>query len=375
MPKPKYVAYSITLIGVMGVSAITPGLPEIARAFNINSVKASLLITAFTLPGIFFSPVTGFMADKFGRKLVISTSIFIFGFSGIICAFSNFETMVLLRIIQGISASALVALSTTIIGDAYTGLERQKIIGYNASILTVGIAFYQLFGGFLSHFGWNYPFYIFLLAFPVGFFVLFSKLPDVKESFNFLDVINYLNRDMLTLFFFGFIAYSLLYGTFLAYLPFVIYKIGGSSIIVGIIQAIMSLSTAFFAANLTRISKKLKEKIISVGYIAYTTSLIIIFFSLLMKCELCLVLSSIVFGYAQGTVLPTLQHSIVSMTEKDGRATIMSIYGSISKLGQTFGPIFYGMFNLDIVYIVGATIAITSAVTSKQVLKMKHYFQ
>lgn len=366
--KPEYTAYAITLIGVMGVSAITPGLPEIARTFSISSAEVSMLITFFTLPGVFFSPLTGLIADKVGRKPVASTAIFVFGISGFLCPFYDFRTMLFLRFIQGISASSLVALSTTIIGDTYTGIEREKLIGYNASILTVGIAFYQLAGGFLAHINWRYPFYIFLLAIPVGLFVLLSPVKDVKsEKLVKLKI----NRKLIFLFFLGFTAYSLLYGTFLAYIPFVVYSLGGTSITVGLVQATMSISTAFFAANLVRISKRLKKFVIPVGFLSYAISLIAVLVSMLTKCEQFLIACSLMFGYAQGTVLPTLQHSVVSLTESKGRATIMSIYGSVSKLGQTFGPAFFGLFPLEVIYIVGTLLAISVSAISKQVLKLK----
>ncbi len=361
--KPEYTAYAITLVGVMGVSAIAPALPTIAKAIGISRAQAGLLITAFTLPGIFFSPVTGVMADKFGRKYVASLAILLFGLSGFLCQFVDFKTMLMLRLIQGISASSLVALSTTIIGDTYTGIHRERIIGYNASILTTGIAFYQLAGGYLAKFSWRYPFFIFLLAIPAGVFVLVSPLPDVRGENNFSEFLSRSFSKMLFLFLTGMTAYAILYGAFLTYLPFAVSRAGGSSATIGAIQATMSLSTAFFAANLARISRKLGRSLLSVGFLAYSVSLLGFLLSTLTSCELCFFLPSVLFGYAQGTVLPTLQNSIVSMTEEKGRATVMSIYGSVSKLGQTLGPVFFGFFSLEGVYTTASAIALFVSVT------------
>jgi MFS family permease len=373
--KPEYTAYAITLMGVMGVSAIAPALPVIAKAFGLTKIQAGILVMAFTLPGTIFSPVTGVMADRFGRKIVTSTAILIFGIFGFLCTFVNFRTMVIFRLIQGSSASALVALSTTIIGDSYTGIDREKIIGYNASILTTGIAFYQLTGGYLAHLNWKYPFYMFLLAVPTSIFVMVSPIPDIRCEDNFSEyasrVSKFFSRKILWLFATGMVAYAVLYGTFLTYLPFVIYKTGGNSIVVGAVQATMSLSTAIFAAKLTKISKKLGNKILPAGFLAYALALSGILASYFSGYELSFFIPSIIFGYAQGTVLPTLQNLIVSFTKKEGRATIMSTYGSVSKLGQTVGPLFFGLFTLDGVYISG--ILLTLAVSFLHVLKEKGF--
>ncbi len=371
--KPAHTAYAVTLMGVMGVSAIAPALPEIARALSVTRQEAGMLIVFFTLPGILFSPLTGIVADRFGRKPVVFTAILVFGVSGFLCAFVDFRTMLLLRLIQGSSASSLVALSTTIIGDAYTGTERAKVIGYNASVLTTGIAFYQLSGGYLADLCWRYPFYMFLVALPVSAFVILSPLPEVRSegslSSYFENVRRTFNRKMYALFLTGMVAYSILYGTFLAYLPFAVQSAGGSSVTVGEVQATMSLSTALFAANLTKISGKLGKKVIPTGFIAYSVSLLGILASYSSGCEYCFFLPATVFGFAQGTVLPTLQHEIVSMTRAEERAAIMSTYGSISKLGQTLGPTAFGVLSISGVYEAGSTM--TALVALAHILTVK----
>ena len=59
-----YLIFSLTLLAVMGVASITPAFPSIADHFQINYKKVGLLITAFTLPGIFLTPVLGVLADR-----------------------------------------------------------------------------------------------------------------------------------------------------------------------------------------------------------------------------------------------------------------------------------------------------------------------
>ena len=74
-----YVIFSITLVGVMGVASLTPALPRISQALELNTSEIALLISAFTFPGIFLTPVAGVFADRLGRKAVLIPSLFIFG--------------------------------------------------------------------------------------------------------------------------------------------------------------------------------------------------------------------------------------------------------------------------------------------------------
>ena len=77
-----YVMFSVTLIGVMGVATLTPALPKIAQALDLSKSEIALLISAFTFPGIFLTPVGGVLADRLGRKTVLVPSLFIFGLAG-----------------------------------------------------------------------------------------------------------------------------------------------------------------------------------------------------------------------------------------------------------------------------------------------------
>ena len=83
-----YIIFSVTLIAMMGVASITPAFPDIIALFKINPQQVGGLIVAFTLPGIFLTPVTGTLADRYGRKLILVPSLFLFGIAGISCMFA-----------------------------------------------------------------------------------------------------------------------------------------------------------------------------------------------------------------------------------------------------------------------------------------------
>ena len=66
-------------MAVLGVASITPAFPKIERELNITEQDAGLLITVFTLPGVFLTPVLGVLADRFGRKQILIPSLLLFG--------------------------------------------------------------------------------------------------------------------------------------------------------------------------------------------------------------------------------------------------------------------------------------------------------
>jgi len=154
------IIFSITLVAVMGVASITPAFPSIIENFGIKKEHIAWLITAFTLPGVFLTPVMGILADRFGRKQVLIPSLFLFGIAGAACGFTqSYHTLVVFRFFQGIGAAALGSINITLIGDIYEGRNRAAAMGYNGSILSIGTATYPAIGGGLASLGWNYPFF------------------------------------------------------------------------------------------------------------------------------------------------------------------------------------------------------------------------
>ena len=167
------IVFGVTLIAVMGVASIAPAFPKIMQDLHISAIGVGLLITVFTLPGIFLAPVLGVLADRYGRKKILVPALILFGLAGGGCALArNFSFLLVLRFIQGIGAASLGSLNATIIGDLFQGQARTKAMGYNASILSIGTAGYPAIGGALATFGWNFPFLLPLLAVPLGFVVL-----------------------------------------------------------------------------------------------------------------------------------------------------------------------------------------------------------
>mgnify|MGYP001378401848 CR=1 FL=1 len=84
----------VALMGVMGVSITLPILPKLGAVFHQDAAGVALLITCFTLPSAFMTPVAGVLADRFGRKAVLLPGLLLFACGGMGCAFSDsFENL------------------------------------------------------------------------------------------------------------------------------------------------------------------------------------------------------------------------------------------------------------------------------------------
>lgn len=343
------VIFGITLTAVMGVASIAPALPKMARVLEVSNEQIGLLITAFTLPGIFLTPVLGVFADRIGRKIILVPSLFIFGLAGTACAFAtDFSWLLGLRFIQGIGGASLGALNVTLIGDLYDGNRRATAMGYNGSVLSVGTASYPAIGGGLALLGWYYPFYLSLIALPIGIFVLtFLNNPDPVNGKDlrsyFGDVWNSLkSKKVLGLFTANFLTFIILYGGYLTFFPILLdQEFKQSSLIIGIMLSGSSVITALTSSQLGKLTNRFSEaNLIMTGSLLYLCVFLVI---PTIDNIWLLALPIAVFGFAQGINIPSILNLLTHQAPSEYRAAFLSINWTVLRSGQAVGPFLLGL--------------------------------
>jgi len=365
MDKDLAVLLGVTLIGIIGVAILSPAFPEIKRGLNLSDFEVAMLVTVFTLPGIFVAPLMGVLADRFGRKKVLIPSLFLFGVAGTACAFVNFKLMLIFRFLQGIGGSALTSLVVTLIGDMYDGLKRIKALGYNACALSLGLASYPIIGGLLAELNWRYPFLTFISAIPIGLLAMRLRYPDIKQGSSLPRYIKnsfdlFRDKYITLCLFSGCVVFIITSGTFVMYIPILLQnEFNLPPSLRGLIQSFSLLITALIAFKINSFVKTFGYTgTIKLGFISYAISLIIIFST---PSLYLFVVAMMIFGIGHGTVLPSLQNLIVTLAPTENRAVITTTYGSMIRVGQTIGPILastVAMYSIKYVFLVSTILSL-----------------
>jgi MFS family permease len=340
-----YVILSCSLMGVMGVSLVSPVLPDLRPVFGVTDAQVGLVITAYTLPGVVVTPFVGLVADRFGRRRVVVPLLVLFAVAGAgVAVARTFAEVIALRFLQGVGASALITLAVTLIGDVYEGARRDAVMGVNGSTIGTGAAFYPLLGGALAGIRWSAPF----LFFGVGALVAVVAVvaldePDAERS---TDVRAYLGRlravatlpQALGVFVALFAAFLIFYGAVLTALPLLLrdaYGLGTGRI--GATLSAVAIASAVVSSQYGRLSDRLTApRLVAVGFVAYGLGL---FGVRLAGSPRAVAAALLVFGVGFGVVMPAIDTTVVTLVDDDLRAGVMGLRTSVLRLGQTVGPV------------------------------------
>lgn len=342
----------VALIGVMGVSITLPILPKLAGVFRLDASGVALLITCFTLPSAFMTPIAGVLADRFGRKAVLLPGLLLFACGGVGCALSkSFGMLLACRAVQGLGAAPLGILYGTLVGDLYEESERPKMMGMVGATISLGTALYPGIGGLLGEMDWRWPFWVSLFALPVALLAL--RVPLERPHAD-MDWARYareskaiiLRPAALGLFALTFLCFCILYGPTITYFPLLadlLYKASPSHI--GGVFTLASLGTALIAMNLAWLGKKHSHRrllLAATGCYLLAQGLMLALPGVAPSLW-WLTLPIFLGGAAQGLTFPLLNARMTTLAPTRNRAIVMAMNGTVLRLSQSLSPLAFGI--------------------------------
>lgn len=146
---------------------VNVSLPTITRTFGITSAEASQVISSFLLIITTTLLLFGKIGDRIGLKKIFITGYAVFTAGSLFCGLSHNITMLIAsRLIQGIGASMLLAVSFAIISHYLPAGKTGWAFGITSTASALGVATGAPVGGIVTgYLSWNWAFFINI---PVG---------------------------------------------------------------------------------------------------------------------------------------------------------------------------------------------------------------
>jgi MFS family permease len=162
----------------MGITVLTPIVPLLLQQFHDVPYHDYLVIGGIlTMPAIWvllFSPIAGWMADRFGRRRLLIAAMVVYAFVGAApVLLNNLYAIILSRVAVGVCESLVMTVSTTLISDYFTGPARERWLASQTAVASVSALGIIYLGGELgAALGWRGPFYLYLYSLPLAFCVM-----------------------------------------------------------------------------------------------------------------------------------------------------------------------------------------------------------
>ena len=186
IPNRRLITVSVMLATVMYALDSTianVALPHIQSSMAATQDQAVWVLTSYIVAAAVMYPLTGWLANAFGRREVFLVSISVFVAASALCGIAtSLNQLVLFRIIQGAGGAALVPLSQAILLE----INAPKDYGRAMSVWGIGATLAPVLGpalgGWLTdNYSWRWVFYINLPIGLIAFAGLFLSLPASRN--------------------------------------------------------------------------------------------------------------------------------------------------------------------------------------------------
>lgn len=93
---------------ILDGTIVTTALPKMSNYFHTSSATIALLVSVYLITVAIFIPMSGWMANRFGKKNIWMLAVLIFTLSSLGNALApSFQILLGMRIIQGISGALM----------------------------------------------------------------------------------------------------------------------------------------------------------------------------------------------------------------------------------------------------------------------------
>lgn len=339
--------FSILSLSLMLVStfAISPALPQMIDFFagqGIGSSQVEFLITVTSLAimvGLLLNPI---IVRFLSERMIIVVGLLLLAVGGTLPAFvASYPLIFVARILMGLGLGMINARAINIVGTYFSGKERVQMMGLRGSAEVLGSASLTLLAGWLTGFGWQATFLIYVVALVILFlFLAFVPMQEetvVQEAEKKEALSLDLWKLALSLAFLAFFVINV--NTFLTIrIPLIVTKSGlGTPVQASWILSSMQMMGIVAGTVYALLIGRLKNWLMPLSYLLFGLSVVLVALS---NSLLVLGLGAMVSGFFYSIVLTIVFSSATEKAPKQLMNTVMTIVLMGCNIGGATASIF-----------------------------------
>ncbi len=167
-----------SMLTILANAIIAPALPLISLEFKeVESIEllSKMMLTLPALTIAVSAPIIGRFLNKVGRVKMLFGSLLVYLIAGTSGYWlNNLYTILIGRFVFGIGVAGIMTVSTTLIGDYFTGAKRERFMGLQGAFVALGGLIFITAAGYLTDISWKLTFLVYAFSIVVLVLVPFT---------------------------------------------------------------------------------------------------------------------------------------------------------------------------------------------------------
>jgi DHA2 family multidrug resistance protein len=159
-------------------------LPHMQGSLSATQDQMTWVLTSYIVAAAITTPVTGWLAERFGRKRLFLASVAGFTVTSMLCGLAqSLPQIVTFRFLQGVAGAALVPMSQAVLFDINRPEQHGRAMAAWGQGVLIGPMLGPILGGWLTdNYSWRWVFYINVPLGVLAFLGVAAYLPHGKTN-------------------------------------------------------------------------------------------------------------------------------------------------------------------------------------------------
>jgi EmrB/QacA subfamily drug resistance transporter len=168
----------------LDATVLSTALPAIANDLHQSPIQLKLALTSYLLTLGVFIPASGWVADRWGARLIFRLAILVFALGSALCGLANsIQFLVLARALQGIGGAMMVPVGRLVILRSVARSEMVGALAWLTIPALIGPVVGPPLGGLITtYYTWRWIFWINLPIAALGLVLATLFIPETRMA-------------------------------------------------------------------------------------------------------------------------------------------------------------------------------------------------
>ena len=182
-----------SLLQVLDTTIANVAIPHMQSSLGATADTVTWVLTSYIIASAVAMPITGWLADRIGARLLFIGSVVGFIVASMLCGMAqNLTEMVLFRALQGMAGAFIAPLSQSFMLDTTRPSKHPQMMAIWGMGVMIGPILGPVLGGYLTE-NWNWR-WVFYVNLPVGILslaILLAQLPSREQTKRRFDIFGF----------------------------------------------------------------------------------------------------------------------------------------------------------------------------------------